>query len=466
LAKVLLLTLFKGQKNYQVGPPLGLLYLAAALRDAGHQVSLLDLRARKEPVDRRAETIAHLAPDVVGLSVVIPEAGVLREAVRRIKLLAPRAKVAVGGPYANSSTWESLGVPDVDAVVRGEGELVLPRLIAAWQRGDNQPELAGVGYPGVGLGPPPQPIENLDALPPPMWELAEFDTYHRQPRHGYLYKHKKYFSVLTSRGCPYHCIFCQAFFGHRYRTRSAKSVVDEVEALNRDHGIREIHFVDDCFNLDLARAKAICDDLARRKIDVALTFPTGLRADAMDRELIDKLAAAGAFKIPYGIETASPRLQKMLKKNVNLSKLRLIIDYTVERGIIAQGFFMLGFPTETEAEVQETIRFAVESKLHFASFNHVNVLPGTELWDIAEKMGRTDGYDPANCDYDDPPVALSEAPASRMRALARKAHFDFYVSPRRLWRIWRALPRKRHFFGFFGLFFGKLIWFGARGRRR
>ncbi len=466
MAKVLLITLFKGQKNYQVGPPLGLLYLAAVLRDAGYEVRLLDLRARKEPISAHAETIAHFAPDVIGLSAVIPEANVLRLAAPQLKRLAPRAKIVVGGPYANSSTWEALGVPDIDAVVRGEGELVLPRLLAAWAAGEAQPELPGVGYPGVGLGPPPQAIEDLDALPFPAWELAEFDTYHHQPRHGYLYAHRRYFSVLSSRGCPYHCIFCQALFGHRFRARSPKSVVDEVEALRNEHDIHEIHFVDDCFNLDLARAKAICDELVRRQVDVAITFPVGLRADAMDRELIDKLAAAGAFKIPYGIETASPRLQKLLKKNVNLSKLRLIIDHTVARGIIAHGFFMLGFPTETEQEVQETIRFAVESNLHFATFNHVNLLPATELWEIAEKMGRTDGYDPVNCDYDDPPVPLSEVPPTRMRALVRHAHFAFYLSARRLWRIWRALPHKRHFFGFFGLFLGKLTWFSVRQRER
>ncbi|MHA1568912.1 MAG: B12-binding domain-containing radical SAM protein, partial [Alphaproteobacteria bacterium] len=201
MAKVLLLTLFKGQKNYQVAPPLGLLYLAAILRDAGHEVRLLDLRARKEPLADHLEEIQHYAPEVIGFSVVILEAHVLREAVRTLKNLLPKTRIVIGGPYATSSPWEALGIPDVDAVQRGEGERTLPRLLDAWARGQDQPALPGVGYAGVGLGPPPEPIDDLDALPFPAWELAEFDTYHRQPRHGYLYKHKKYFSVLTSRGC-------------------------------------------------------------------------------------------------------------------------------------------------------------------------------------------------------------------------------------------------------------------------
>lgn len=464
MSRVLLLTLYKGQKNYQVAPPLGLLYLGAVLRDAGHEVRLIDLRARREALTVHQETIRHFDPDVVGLSVVILEAKVLREAVPRLKLVSPNAKIAIGGPYASSSPWEALGIPGVDAVVRGEGERTFPQLIAAWDKGDKSPELPGVGYPDIGLGPPPEPILDLDKLPFPAWELAEFDTYYKQPRHGYLYKHKKYFSVLTSRGCPYHCIFCLVPFGHSLRTRSAESVVDEVEQLNKRYGVREIHFVDDAFNLQLDRAKAICDQIIKRELDIAITFPSGLRGDVMDRELIAKLAAAGAYKIPYGIETGSPRLQKMLKKNINLSRLKMVIEYTAEKGIITQGFFMLGFPTETEADVDRTIQFAIDSRLHFATFNHVNVFPGTELWDMAAKAGKTDGYDPSEVDYDDPPVHLSEVPPIRMKALARRANRRFYISLRRLWRIWWAMPHKRHFFGFFGLFFGKLFWFGSRTR--
>jgi len=461
VAQVLLTTLFKGQKNYQVAPPLGLLTMGAVLRRAGHDVRLLDLRARLEPFAPHLETLRRDPPEVLGFSAVILEADVLRRAIAMTAEALPDTKIVVGGPYANSNTDEVMALPDVDAVVLGEGEVALERLLAAWARGETRPALPGVGYPGRGEIPAPERIEELDALPLPAWDLADFALYHRRPRHGYLYKHRAYFSVLTSRGCPYHCVFCQCIFGHRYRTRSAAAVVGEVEALVREHGVREIHFVDDAFNLDLDRAKAICDGIVERKLNVAITFPAGLRADRMDDELIDKLAAAGCFKIPYGIETASPRLQGLLKKHVDLDKLRAIIDRTQQRGIVTQGFFMLGFPSETEEEVRQTMNFAVRSKLHFATFNHVNVFPGTELWTMAAAAGKTAGYDPARCDYDDPPLHLSEVPPARMQALTRRVHLAFYCSPRRLWRIWRALPRKRHFFGFFGLFLGKLFWFST-----
>jgi len=464
MAKVLLATLYKRQRNYQVGPPLGVMYLAAALRRAGHEPRIMDLRARQESLSLETDQITHFVPDVVGFSTVIPEATLLTEAVRLTKQKFPYARVAVGGPYANSSTLEVLKIQAVDAVVRGEGEHVLPRLVEAWGRGEEHPELPGVGYPGITLGEVPAPIEDLDALPWPAWDLVNFSLYHRRPRHGYLYKYQEYFSVLSTRGCPYHCIFCQNIFGKQYRTRSARSVADEVTELVQKHGIREIHFVDDAFNLDLDRAKQICDLIVERGLKIAITFPAGLRADRMDRELIDKLAAAGAYKIPYGIETASPRLQRDLKKNVNLGKLKTIIEYTASRKIIAQGFFMVGFPTENESEIKETTIFALRSKLHFITFNHVNVFPGTELWTIAAELGKLKDYDPANCDYDNPPVHLSDVPVGRIKALVRNVHLRFYLNPRRLWRIWRVLPRKKHFFGFIGLFLGKLFWFSDRGR--
>jgi radical SAM superfamily enzyme YgiQ (UPF0313 family) len=459
VARVLLATLYKPQRNYQVAPPLGLLYIAAVLRQAGHEVRVLDLRARREPFDVHLPLIKSYAPDVVGFSTVILEAKVLADAVNEVKTHVPLAKVVVGGPYPHSSILETLRIGGVDAAVRGEGEEVMRRLVAAWQENDPHPRLPGVGYPGLTYNDEPEPLADLDALPLPAWDLVDFDLYHRQPRHGYLYKHLRYFSVSSSRGCPYHCAFCQNTFGRTYRTRRAELVVDEIEQLVWKYRVREIHFVDDAFNLDGPRAKKICELIAARNLDIAITFPAGLRGDRLDRELIDKLAVAGCFKIPYGIETASPRLQTMLQKNVSLSKLSMVIDYTVQRGIIAQGFFMLGFPEETEAEARQTVDFALKSKLTLITFNHVNVLPGTELWEIATRMGKTQDFDPAKIDYDDPPIHLGAAPPEVFRRLVRSVHLRFYLNPRRLWRIWRALPQKRHFFGFFRLFVGKLFWF-------
>jgi len=462
VARVLLLTLYKRQKNHQIGPPLGLLYLGAGLQRAGHRVRLIDLRARREKIEQQLDEIIKFNPQYIGITAVISEAEVLAQTVEVLKTQTPMAGVVVGGPFAHSSILDVLRIPGVNAAVRGEGDEVLPKLLADWERDEAHPDLPGVGYPGIATGGEPLPVKDLDALPLPAWDLVDFGLYHSQPRHGYLYKHREYFSVSTSRGCPYRCAFCQNTFGRQYRTRRPAAVIEEIERLVVDYKIREIHFVDDAFNLDLERAKQICDLLIDRRWNLALTFPAGLRADRMDRELIDKLARAGCYKIPYGIETASPRLQKVVDKRVNLAKLSQVIEATEQVGIISQGFFILGFPDETEAEARETVRFALKSKLTFITFNHLNVLPGTALWDTAAARGLTQDYDPGRIDYDNPPIHLAAASPKVLKKLVRRVHLRFYLKPRRLWRIWRRLPHKKHFFGFFGLFFGKLFWFAAK----
>jgi radical SAM superfamily enzyme YgiQ (UPF0313 family) len=140
----------------------------------------------------------------------------------------------------------------------------------------------------------------------------------------------------------------------------------------------------------------------------------------------------------------------------------MAVDYTVRQGVIAQGFFMLGFPGETEAEARQTVNYALKSRLTFITFNHVNALPGAELWRIATREGKTQDFDPADIDYDNPPIHLAAASPAALKRLTRRVHLRFYLNPKRLWRIWRALPHKKHFFGFFWLFFGKLFWFEPR----
>ncbi|MDP8222761.1 MAG: radical SAM protein [Candidatus Lernaella stagnicola] len=458
MANILLANLYKAQRNYQIAPPLGLLYLAAVLRNAGHEVRVLDLRARQEALALHLEEITAFAPDVVGLSAVILEAAVLRETVTLLKSHVPMARIVVGGPYAHSSMLDVLRVPGVDAVVRGEGELVLPPLVAAWESDVEHLELPGVGYPGGSAGQHPEPVTDLDALPWPAWDLAPMELYHEQPRHGYLYKHKRYYSVSSSRGCPFKCAFCQNVLGRKYRVRQAEAVVEEITRLYEKYMVREIHFIDDCFNLDLDRAKRICELLIARNMDLAITFPVGLRADRMDRELIDLLARAGCFKIPYGIETASPRLQRALNKNVNFAKLEMVIDYTVQKGMMAQGFFILGLPDETEEEARQTVDYALKSKLTFITFNLLNVLPGTPLWETAAQRGLVQDFHPEEVDYDNPPIHMATASRATLKKMMRRVHLRFYLHPFRLWRIWRRLPHKKHFFGFLGLFWGKLTW--------
>lgn len=456
MAKVLLATLYWPRPGFQAAPPLDLLYQAAVLRDAGHEVRVLDLRVRREAVDAHLDSITNFLPDVIAFSLSLDDAPALPWAAEQLKANVPRSLIVVTGPYAHAAVLPLLRQPGVNAVVRGEAEHVLPLLVSAWLRDGNLPELPGVGYPGRTLGLDPVPVPDLDALPLPAWDLVELELYHAAPRPGVVYKKRRFFPILTSRGCPYGCNYCLHMHGPRHRARSAESVVNEIEQLVWKYKIEEIHIIDDCFHLDTQRAKRICDLIVERKLNVVINLPTGLRADRMDRELIDKLAQAGCYQIAYAIDSAASRIQETMRQHVNFAKLNMVINYTVSRGIIATGFFLCGFPDETEDEVAATVDFALKSRLTLAALDTVTVLPGTALWELAAARGLTQDYDSARA-AGAAPVYLASVPRAVLKKTLRQARRRFYLRPARLWRLWRALPNKGQFVALLRLFVGGAV---------
>jgi radical SAM superfamily enzyme YgiQ (UPF0313 family) len=210
--------------------------------------------------------------------------------------------------------------------------------------------------------------------------------------------------------------------------------------LKQDYGAREIEIEDDCFNVDLDRAKEIARKMIDEKLDLALSFPTGLRADRMDRELIDLLKQAGAYRIIYAIETAVPRLQRLIRKDLDFPRAEQMIAYTADRGIMTCGFFMQGFPTETEAEMRQTVAYAEKSKLHQAFFFYVNPFPGTELaarFPVKERVNHGDD----RMGYNSLRVNLSEVPSETMRKIHNAAYRRFHFSIRRMWRTFLVAPK-------------------------
>lgn len=461
VAKILLATCFSGEKIYQVSPPLGLLYIGASLIKKGHIVKAVDTRAFKQTPDDLVRLCLDFKPDILGLSAVHREIVPATQTAKKIKKLMPETTVVIGGPGVTSGLNLIEKIPEFDFAVLGEGEVSFPNLVKATAAGENCNKIPGVYFRDKNLmlkGADPNPIENLDALPFPAWHLLGMNRYHKVPRHGYISRFKEYYSVLSSRGCPYQCTFCQNTFGRKFRYRSAQNVIDEVYRLVKKYNIREIHFPDDCFNLKKSRAIEIFQGINRRGLKIAITFPSGLRGDLLDREVLQAAKKAGVYKIPFGVETASPRLQKMLKKNVDLPKIRKAIRIAADLGIIAQGFFMLGFPTETEDEIRTTVDFASKSRLHLASFNFVNAFPGTELFDQAKELGLpVEKVGAADFDYDDPPVALSKVPLEKLPKIARLANSKFYFNPIRLLRIFSVLPHKRQFLGLVAIFISKVF---------
>jgi len=198
--------------------------------------------------------------------------------------------------------------------------------------------------------------------------------------------------------------------------------------------------VDDCFNHDLDRAKAIFREIIRRKFDLHITFPNGLRGDRMDEELLDLFQGAGVFRVSYAIEAASPRVQKLIKKNLDLEKLNRAIEATAKRGIFTVGFFIMGFPTETADEMRMTVDFALRSDVHIANFFYLAPYPGTEV----SRMAALDGHNVEFSDFSDISVNLSAATDDELHNMAKYAYRRFYLNPYRVARILKVVPKNSH----------------------
>ena len=427
--------------------PHGLLYVAASLRRAGFdRVSVLD--ARMERLNRKelSRRIKEYSPDVVGITGISLDASEVHVVAALARENAPGCKVVIGGPYTSSSPEAIVGDPNVDFAVIGEGERTACELVSALEKGADVSGISGLAYRGPGgavFGPPRSMIEDVDDIPFPAWDLLDMERYFslwaRHSLNPYS-KSERILPLFTSRGCPYSCVYCHNLFGKKARLRSAEEVLREIELLVNKYGVEEIEIVDDIFNIDLPRAKRICDEIVRRGIKISISFPQGLRADRMDEELVLKMKKAGTRLLIYAVESASPRVQKQIRKDLDLEKTVRMIKFTAEQGITVGGFFMLGFPGESKEEMLATARFSRELPFHIVTFFYVTPNPNTELYKMAagslKKAGKGDFYKFS--------VNLSAVPDLEFQRIRDMAFARFYYRPSQLWRIFRAIPNKLH----------------------
>jgi anaerobic magnesium-protoporphyrin IX monomethyl ester cyclase len=443
------------------GEPLGLLSLIAVLREGfpgRFEIDLVEQALYDLGYSAMRKRITAFAPDLVCFSCLSVEANVMRDMARLCRELRPDAPIWLGGPHASVFFDLELEAGVVDAVCIGEGEATFGDMITAWLEGrplDDVPGLALCRDGKAVLTPAREPIADLDALPLPAWDMIDFHQYAREPSMNAYVKRMPWAMLFTSRACPYQCIYCHGIFGKKVRRRSVESVMAELELLVHTYGVREVHIVDDIFNLDLPRAKQICDEIVRRGLNISIAFPNGLRGDRMDRELVHKLKAAGCYCITYALETASPRMQKLIKKNVDLDKLKETIEYTAAEGIIVQAFVMLGFPGETPEEMRMTIDYTLDSKLLRAWYFTVVVYPRTGLYDLArEQYPDFDfaGYDMFNLRYWAERPFYAQVTGIDVYAIQRDAYRAFYLRPRTIAKIVLTFPKNRWFL--IGLYWG------------
>lgn len=447
-----------------VHQPLGAMYLATAIRNKNpNETRICDLRLHISESRYFEEQLRDFRPEVLGISAMAYEADEAIKLCEQSKNIDPDITTVIGGPCVSTFESELIKNENVDFTCHGEGEILFPSLIESLKNGKHRPQIPGLGYQKRGeafICPREIPEVPLEDFGFPAWDLIELEKYFDLPRQGQIFARREYMSVFTSRGCPFRCAYCHNVFGKKFRSRSCEHVMEELTTLHNFYHIREISILDDSFNIDRNRLLSIADKVTGSGLDLKFNFSNGIRADMADDEVLAALKKMGTYKLAVAVETASPRLQKMIHKNAKLDKLKKIIETADEMEMITWGFFMLGFPTETEDEVLKTVRFARKSRLHLASFNIVNPYPGTELFEIADLSSEnresvTDSYDFLSTNLN-----ISNVSTKRLKGIRRNANILFYLNPLRLYRFFRLLPNKGQIWGAAWSFLRRLtIWY-------
>lgn len=432
----------------QLNHPLGYLYLAAALRRRGFwNLRVVDMAPSGLTDADVLAAAARARPAVIFLTLCTVDVPAASRLGAALAATCPDAVFAAGGSHVTGDPEGTLAaLPFVRFAVSGEGEATAVELLERLGETDDDAfdDVAGLAFrrrDGEVTVNPPRPLpEGLDDSLWPAYDLVHLPSYFRYPRMGGLYRHAEYMSLFTSRGCYYSCEFCHDVFGRRFRAYSPERVLDEMAFLVTKHGIREFQILDDLFNGDRERTLAICEGLRRRDLRVALAFPNGLRTDRLDDDEIDALVGAGAWRVCVSPETASARLQEESRKRADLGRIEHVIEAFDRRNVVTSGFFMLGFPSETEAELDATIAWALGSRLHIVNFFRVIPMPGTRLRERVRGLGQALDQPMAAYEALGSCFNLSAVPLEVIERKQREAIRAFYGDPRRLVRLAQVLP--------------------------
>lgn len=369
-------------------PPMGLLQLAAALESEDYTVKIIDANALGLLPE---EIIPYLYDtDVVGLTAMTPTVTKAIDIARSIKKARPELPVVLGGNHATLMPGETLAAaPEIDYLVRGEGEGTFLELLAALEAGRSPDEIRGISYRKDGRIVDTalrEGIEELDSLPFLSYHLLPLRAYRPHPPHG---RALPFAVMITSRGCPYRCAYCsKPVFGSKFRAQSPGRVVDEIAYLQESFGVRELAFYDDVFTLDKRRADGIATEIRRRGLKILWSCET--RVNLVDKELLANMKKAGCYSVSYGIESGSQRILNTIEKDITLDQAEEAVRYTREAGLHAIGYFMVGSPGETVETIRETTDFARKLKLDFAQFSITTPFPGTALYDLYLEGGGSD----------------------------------------------------------------------------
>ena len=364
-------------------PSLGLGYIASILEAHGVKVRILDINVEGFSPKKLRDYLTNnnFRPKHIGITTTSHTILQALDVAQACKEALPKSAVTLGGVHPSIMPDETLASENVDYVIRGEGEFAYLELI----RGRPLEKIEGLSYKQEGRiihNPPRPPIADIDDLPFPAFHLMELSKYH--PTIG-SYKQLPLMGVIGSRGCPFNCTYCAspAFWGRKVRFRTAKNLVEEIDFLVKEYGIKEIQLLDDNFTASQKRFMEFCRLLAEAPFKIS--WSCNSRVDCIDDEMLKIMKATGCHSITYGIESGDIEMLKRIKKKISLEQARDAIKLTKGHRITCRTSFMFGNPGETHETIRKTVKFAMETMPDFVIYNILKPYPGTEVYHWAKE---------------------------------------------------------------------------------
>ena len=440
---------------------LGLGYLAAVLEKNNYHVDVIDCQVLGLSFEDFRNEIEKKQPSIVGVTSTTLTYKSALQIVRIAKEACPKSITAIGGPHV--TFWDDKALeecPELDLVIRKEGEYTLLELVQRIDAGKNYDDVVGTTCRNKGKikrNPDRPYIENLDELPFPARHLWPMDR---------LREYEDILYLATSRGCVYWCEFCSTvrMHGRKYRMRTPKNVVDELELLHKSYGVSKFTFCDDAFTVDSDRTMEICREIKNRKL--VIEWNCGTRVDMLTKELLCEMKEAGCISVWFGVESGSQDVLDCMKKGISPEQTKKVFSWVREVGLKPVPNVILGFPGETKETAWKTIKFVEKiSPDEVGFYNVATPFPGTPMYDLVIEKGwlRVTDFDKY-----DTTKAIFETPWLSMKDLGRfreRAFHHFYIRPgfflhnfrkRNFWTLSMAFTVFSHLIGTIKLKLGKI----------
>ncbi len=363
-------------------PSLGLMYLAAAVREVGYQTSIIESDIENLDIEQVAERLVREQPEYIGITLFTVGVWQAAQIARKCKNKLPECKIIVGGPHISSMSLETMErFPEFDITVIHEGEQVLPLLLSELESNNDLVSVKGIMFrkdKEIIKTPPASNINDLDSLAMPAWDLLPNFPEAYLPA-IFDYPQGPVATMVASRGCPFLCKFCDtSTFGAQVRANSPETVFNTMKHLQQQFGIQHIQFVDDLFLASRIRTLKLCDLIIENNLQISWSCTA--RVDTVKLDVLKRMKQAGCWEISFGLETGSNELLQKMEKAARVEISEQAINWAAEAGIRCKGLFMLGYPGETKESIEMTKAFIKRIPMSTMNLSKFTPYPGSPIY--------------------------------------------------------------------------------------